>query len=258
MKKNRKSALCAAGVSLAVVMAAAGLGGCSAQLQVPDTIQIRNVEGAARKIAVTGQEEVKIVPDMAQIQYAVYTQAATAAECQNQNSEDLSKAIETLKGLGVEEKSIQTSSYGMNPIYDWNSGSQTITGYEMTTEITVSDIPITEAGSILTKSVEAGVNRINSVSYFASDYDTAYQEALKGAMKVAEEKALALAEAGGKTLGTVVNVEEFGYNPDTRYSGYNDLGAAKMEASSGAAADMAVMPGEVSVEARVTVEYELQ
>ena len=50
--------------------------------------------------------------------------------------------IETLKDLGVEEASIQTSAYGLNPIYDWDSGDRAVTGYEMTTEITVSDIPI--------------------------------------------------------------------------------------------------------------------
>ena len=256
MKKSGTKMICAAGVSLAVLMAAAGLGGCTSQVQVPDTIKVQNLDNAAQGITVTGREEVKVVPDMAQIQYAIYTQAATAAECQQQNTQDLNKAIETLKGLGVEEKSIQTSNYGMNPIYNWDSGRQEITGYEMNTQLTVSDVPITEAGSILSKSVEAGVNRIDSVSYFSSNYDASYEEALKGAMEVARTKAQALAEASGKTLGAVASVEEFGYNPSTRYSGYIASGSVKREYE--AAADMAVMPGEVSVEAQVTVEFELQ
>ncbi len=81
--------------------------------------------------------------------------------------------------LGVDEKSIQTSSYGLSPVHDWNSPTQEITGYEMTTRLTVSDIPIENAGTIMSQSVAAGVNGIDSVSYFASSYDESYQEALR-------------------------------------------------------------------------------
>ena len=55
-----------------------------------------------------------------------------------------------------------------------------ITGYEMTTSLTFSDIPIDNAGTIITKSVAAGVTGINSVSYFSSSYDASYQEGAEG------------------------------------------------------------------------------
>ena len=157
----------------------------------------------------------------------------------------------------MEETSIQTSSYGLSPIRIWNSDKQEIIGYEMTTNLTVSDIPIDNAGTIITKSVAAGVNGINSVSYFSSSYDASYQEALKGAMAVAQAKAQALAEASNKTLAGVVHVEEFGYQPETRYASYNAGGSAKMAAAVAEDAAASVMPGQVSVEAQVTVSYEL-
>ena len=53
---------------------------------------------------------------------------------------------------------MQTSSYGLDPIYDWNSSTQEITGYEMRTSLTVSDVPIDQAGEMISKAVEAGVN----------------------------------------------------------------------------------------------------
>ena len=130
----------------------------------------------------------------------------------------------------------------------------------MTTELIVSDIPIDDAGLIISKTVEAGVNGIDSVSYFSSDYDASYQEALKGAMEVAKAKAQALAEAGGRELAGVVRVEEFGYQPDVRYSSYNRMASKAMaEETMAAAGDsgMAVMPGQVSVEAQVMVEYKV-
>ena len=57
-------------------------------------------KAAENVITVTGREEVKVVPDMAQIEYAVYTREDTAAACQEKNANDLNAAIETLKGLG--------------------------------------------------------------------------------------------------------------------------------------------------------------
>lgn len=256
MKHYMKKTAYAAGLTAAVAAVTLGLGGCASGVQMPDTLKVQNVGAAENVITVTGREEVKVVPDMAQIEYSVYTREDTAAACQEQNAKDLDAAIQTLKGLGVEEASIQTSSYGLNPIRNWNSDKQEITGYEMTTSITVSDIPIDSAGSIITQSVAAGVNGIDAVSYFSSNYDASYQEALKGAMAVAQAKAEALAEASGKTVAGVVHVEELGYNPYTRHSAYNSAAGASKQAEE-TAVDMSVMPGQVSVEAQVTVDYEL-
>ena len=113
----------------------------------------------------------------------------------------------------------------------------------------------------MSQSVVAGVNSIDNVSYFCSTYDESYQEALKKAIGMAKDKATAMAEASGRTLGSVSNVEEYGYNPYTRYTGYMSAGAAKNSAAQetmAAARDMGVMAGEISVEAQVSVTFELQ
>ena len=117
---------------------------------------------------------------MTEIRYGVYSQAQTASQCQEDNAKQLDQTIETLKGLGVKETSIQTSAYGLSPIYDWNSGNRTITGYEMNTEITVSDIPLTRQERFLSQSVTAGVNQIESVTYFSSQYDEELSGSVKG------------------------------------------------------------------------------
>lgn len=93
--------------------------------------------------------------------------------------------------------------------------------------------------------MEAGVNGIESVDYFSSNYDAAYQEALKKAVAAAQTKAETIAQAGGRTLSGILHVEEQGYNPAARYSNSDTLtygAGAKMES----AADMAVMPGQLS------------
>ena len=73
MKHIMKKTVYTAGISAAVAAAALGLGGCGAGAQMPDTLKVQNVGAAENVITVTGREEVKVVPDMAQIEYAVYT-----------------------------------------------------------------------------------------------------------------------------------------------------------------------------------------
>jgi len=244
-------------IAAAAMTAALALGGCSST-QLPDVIQVQNVDSASDIITVTGKESVKATPDMARVTYTISTSEPTADACQQKNAADLNAAIETLKGLGVAETSMQTSNYGLSPIRNWQSSTQEITGYTMETTLTVSDIPIDDCGALISQAVAAGVNGINSVDYFCSNYDASYQEALQGAVKIARTKAEALAAASGRTLGEAVRVEEYGYNPSTRYSNArNASGAAKM-AVMAEAEDMAVMPGQVDVEAQVTIDFSLQ
>lgn len=250
---TKRRAVYATGM-IVVMTAAISLTGCAEGRAFPNVITVQNADSTMSKVTVIGNEEVKVVPDMAEIRYSIHTKADSAESCQTQNSQDLAKAIEALKAMGVEETSIQTSAYGMNPVYDWNSPDKEITGYEMTTRLTVSNIPIDNAGKILSESVAAGVNGIDSVDYFSSQYDEKYQEALKGAMDMAKAKAEALAAASEKSLIGVIRVEEYGYNPSVRNSTY---GPGATEKAVAFAADMAVMPGEVTVEAQVTVEYEI-
>ena len=99
-------------------------------------------------IQVQSQEEVKVVPDKAEISFAVSSQAADPKSAQEQNSGDIDKVISFLKSTGFDEKSFQTSNYGLQPIYDYNNG-QKITGYQMRTSIIVSDIPMDQVGTLL-------------------------------------------------------------------------------------------------------------
>ncbi len=241
----------------AVIITAAtlGLSACAqTPLTVPDVIQVENAKDNV--ITVQSSEEVKVVPDIAEIKFAVTTQATDAKSCQDENSKDVNKVITFLKDSGIEEKSIQTSNFGLNPIYDWNSG-QTITGYEMRTSITVSDLPLDQVGELITSCVDAGINTIDNISYLSSDYDAKYQEALKKAIETAKVKAEAIAEAGGTTLGAIVHVEEHLTNQQIRYTGYEG-GRSAITETMAAGAAMDVAPGQVSVEAIVSVDFAIQ
>ena len=263
-----KKRICAVGTVCALLLTACGKGGSpvitsgdkgvvasGAGGQPSGVLKVETVD--SQVITVSSRETVKVVPDLAEIIYAVTTQDKDAGVCQKENKEKINQLVDTLKELGVEEKSIQTSFFDLNPRYDWeNDGA--IIGYEAVTQVTVTGIQLDQAGLVMEKSVESGVNQIQSVSFLSSSYDESYQEALKMAVAQAQEKAQALADASGCTLGRPVQITEHSANDRYRYTNEAKLsrGMAEME---GVAADTAaVMPGEIEVEANISVDYAIQ
>ncbi|WP_289284785.1 SIMPL domain-containing protein [Parablautia intestinalis] len=211
-------------------------------------------------ITVNSSENVTVIPDIAEVVYAVRTQASDAAACQQQNAESVGQVIELLKSLSIEETSIQTSDYYMNPVYDYSNNKARVVGYESITTLTVSDLPIDGLDAVLSQSVSSGINTIQSITYQASKYDESYQAALSAAVETARQKAQVLAGAAGCSVGSIIRIEETSGYADTRY---NDSalankyrsGAVKEELSM---ADTAgIMPGEIQVEASIVVEYQL-
>lgn len=209
-------------------------------------------------INVTASETVTAEPDIAELELMVYSQATDAKTCQTQNSTDLEKTVEALKGQGIVETSIQTYSFGLNPIYDWDAG-KTITGYEMETRLTVKDIPIEQVGDVLSSVVDAGVNRIDAVSYLCSSFDEKYEEALQLAIANGKKKAEAMAEAGGCSIGQTISISELSSDQSARpvETKIMALESARvdMEADMNA---MAAMGGEVEIKASVSIDFAIK
>lgn len=210
-------------------------------------------------VSVKSSETVNVVPDIAQIVYSVRTEEKTASACQQNNAEAVSLVIAQLKELGVAENSIQTSDYYMHPVYNYSGSTARVTGYEATASLTVSDLPIDDLDEILSKSVDGGINTIQSITYMASNYDESYQEALRKAVDTAHQKAQVLAEASGRNVGIALNITEVSGYSEARY---DDTARSNMMMSvkedMKAMADTAgIMPGEIQVEASIIVEYQM-
>lgn len=247
-----------------------------AQPNEPDSAKMQNTEQEnaapqnaaetdsipeARSVTVNSSETVSVVPDMAIVVYSVRTESGTAADCQQKNAASVAQVVELLKGLGVEERSIQTSDFSMRPVYDYSGNTARITGYEAETSLTVSDLKIDGLGDILSQSVASGINTVSSITYQASEYDQSYQEALTKAVDMARQKAETLAAASGATVGRVITIQETSGYTQARYentAGVNAMNARKEMGLQDTVESMAeMMPGEIAVEASVTIEYEL-
>ncbi len=257
---KKRNILAAIGCVLAGITALSGCSSTVTATPVPDVIQVRTVEDGANTITINSTETVEVVPDMAQVTFTVMTENRDAEECQQENAENLDRLLAHLAELGFKENSIRTSGFSLDPQYDWSGNTRRLTGYEMRTQVTVTDIPLDTVGSLLTSGIANGANEIDSVSYFSSKYDEAYEEALAKAVELARGKAEALAEASGRATGAVVGIEEHNDSQSGRYVFADMDRAVKNMATEDAAASgasMNVMPGEMQVQASITVEFGL-
>ena len=236
------------------------LSACSSpvnQTVMPEVIKVQNVDSMDNRISLVSSETVEVVPDMAKLQVTIRTENSDAMVCQQENTKKLNQLLEYLKGEGYEDESIETSGFSLNPRYDWSNNTQQLVGYDMRTTVTVNDIPMEEIGAMLTAVVENGANEIDSVSYFSSQYDQAYNQALAKAIELSKGKGEALASASGMKLGKVLKIQE---QSDTQYGRYvsaNVAATKNLAMATESAMAMDVMPGEMQITAQITVEFEL-
>ena len=261
-------------VLLAAIVSAAALSitGCASAATPSDRSSITTTvaqaqETAPAAAAVSSQDTVTVsakgstraIPDRAELHFGIRTQAETAEKAQQDNSSNVDAVVKVLTQNGIREEDIQTSMYDVSPQYDWNTGDGTnVIGYSAFSSLSVKNVPIDDAGKLITACTEAGANEFNGISYSCTQYESLYAEALMDAVAAAETKAKVLAEAAGRDLGDVKAIVE-GYQDMTFANNSEKVYAASgMGAAEDSAPAANIQPGQAEITANVTVTYTLQ
>lgn len=209
-------------------------------------------------LSVSGQGEVRAVPDQAQLTAGVVTQGKTAAAALAANSTAMNEVFATLKKRGIPDKSIATSNFSINPQYPpyrqdaLNEDRSRIIGYEVSNQVTVIVDDTSKVGTILDALVSSGANQAGGVSFNIHDPKPLMKRAREDAVKEAIDKAQTLAKAAGVTLGSIISINEGGgYQPMPVF-------AKTMRMDAVAAAPPPVAPGEQSLAVNVSITWEIQ
>lgn len=209
-------------------------------------------------LSVSGEGEMRAVPDQAQLSAGVVTQGKTAAEALAANSTAMHAVFASLKKRGVPEKSITTSNFSINPQYppyrqDAPQEDRTrIIGYEVSNQVAVILDDVSKVGATLDALVVSGANKAGSVSFTIRDPKPMMRDAREDAVKDAIAKAQTLAKAAGVTLGPIISISEGGgYQPVPVF-------AKTMRMDAVAAPPPPVAPGEQSVSVNVSITWEIQ
>jgi uncharacterized protein YggE len=216
--------------------------------------------GRESTLIVTGSASVTLQPDYATLNLGVVAQAETVADAQAQNATQMTAVLAALEKAGVAKEDIQTSYFTVNPVYGDMAASYEMSavypnpggkpvGYrvENTLQVTLRDIG--SIGRTLDEAMKAGANQSYGISFESTQRPQAYDKALQEAVKEARRKAELVAQAAGKTLGGLVELQE----QNVGYGG----GYMKTMAMDAAAPSTPISIGVLTVEASVQVTYQL-
>lgn len=208
-------------------------------------------------LQVYGEAELFADPDKATIVLGVETQDKTAQTAVQENAKIAEQVIEALKELGLEEDQITTGSYRVHgqrqPIDSPREKNEYEIVYRVFNELNIEMTRLDQVGSVIDHAVEAGANHVQSVNFEISDPEDLKLQALQQSIKTARTKAEAMAESAGVQLVGIKKITE----DQARYSPYIATFDREMIPDQ-ARAETPIMPGEVSVEARVTMEFYVQ
>ena len=167
-------------------------------------------------ITVTGEGRTFAVPDTASFNYTVRTEAASANEVARELAEVANDVNEALINSGVEEKDIKTESYNVYPRYEYGSragigfpeGERRLVGYEATQTNQVRVRSIEEAPALLSIPTDNGADNVSQLDFSIWDETELEAEARQLAIDDAKQKAKALADQLGVSLGDITDYYE--------------------------------------------------
>jgi uncharacterized protein len=205
-------------------------------------------------ITVSGEGEVKGVPDQALLTAGVVTQAATAADALASNRRAMNAVFAELKRQGIPDRALQTSDFNVSPQYapqrEEGDTRPRIVGYQVSNSVAVTVDDLQKLGPAIDALVASGANSMGGVTFAIRDPKPLLRQAREAAVKDAMDRAQTYAKAAGLVLGRIVNISEGGAQaPHPVFRAMAFDGADKATP---------IAAGEQTVSAQVTVTFEIR
>ncbi len=249
-------------VGVVLILAVAGLAGCSAGGALAgDVFGVNiNLNPQQQGLWVSAEGKVTAVPDIAILNLGVEAQETTVAEAQAAATEAMDKVVQALKDQGIDDKDIQTQYFNITNVTRWveqfqNEGKEEVIGYRVTNTVTAKVREVEKAGDVIDAVVAAGGDliRINNIGFTIDDPRPYYEQARDEAVEYAAAKAEQLADKAGINLGKVTYMTESNYFPGPIYRNYSIADSALGVPAP--AIDTAISAGELEITTVIQMAY---
>ena len=205
-------------------------------------------------LTVTGEASITRAPDRATVAFRIETTNDQAAAATSANAAIANALTAKLAPLNIPDSAISTSGYGLNynprpPKPDPASTQRYGYTVERTIDVVVNNVD--GAGAVVDAGVAAGVTSINGISFSLRDGHAAMRSAQTAALADAAVQAQALAAAAKVRLVRILAISPSGG------SGPQPLLRASPRLAMAAAVPTTIDPGNLTVRATVSVQYEI-
>lgn len=208
----------------------------------------------AGTIVSSAVSSIEVEPDTVSFSAAIKTENKDLKKAIEENNEKAQKVYQTLKETLGDEGKIKTTGFRVNQVYEYDKAirKRRISRYEVSNEVRVETKQIDKVSEFIETAINKGANRINSLSFTIEDKEKYCGELLKKATIKAKEKAKVIAEALGVKITGIKRVNSDCNSRSVRPVG---LGRGMMAET---AADISIEPGDVDMNASVTIEFLIQ
>lgn len=233
------------------------------------------------QVSVSGQAEVQVQPDYALFKLAVVNYGEQLVPTREKNQATIEHWLARAKALGMSPNDLATTPAMVFPSR-WQCGScseaEQKTGYTARTEATFTLRRMSQLGTLANELSADGNIMLTDVEYHTSSLRQYRDQARAMAIRAAREKAQALAQELGQSIGPATSINEstdlgsgywswsqWGYSCCGYYRSYGQYGGGNfaqnvmsVAPSAGETADGAIAPGMIPVRASVSVVFELK
>lgn len=215
-------------------------------------------------ITVTGDAEVRVVPDEVVLTLGIETWDGNLSTAKQQNDARANAVLNAAERYGIETRYIQTDHISIEPIYEHYDYRGKLTGYLVRKTIVITLKDLTRFEDLLTATLDAGANTVHGIQFRTTELRQYRDKARSLAIQAAEEKAEAMAGELGQAVGKPRTINE---NQASWWSWYNSWWGSRggmmtqniiQEVGGGSFAEETIAPGQITVRAQVTVSFEME
>ena len=227
-------------------------------------------------ISVSGSAERLAKPDLATISFVVREEGDTQAKAQDAVSKKIKSINDMLDDEDIDEDDIQTTNVNVSPTYKYIHPVTRVycgidgsaycprpyvreqIGFQVSQSTRVKVRDIYDAGKIVAKLSDEGVENLYGPSLEVDNYEDIVEEVKIEAIADAKQKAKARAKALGMKLGDVISVSEGGYPVPFRGGGAMPMMEMAVDSASFKAEETEISAGQNEIRASIQVTYELR
>ena len=165
-----------------------------------------SAESLQRTIVTSGQGEVSVAPDMAELNMELRAVNKDGNKAKRELDQQFNQLLDELALLNIQKKAIIESSLQLTPQYDYATEKRKFVGYRAVRKITITINKLDQLNQVLDTALTAGIDQQGRVNLKVAD-ETSYQkqsrqQAINQSKAIAKELALAY----GARLGPIIQI----------------------------------------------------
>jgi uncharacterized protein YggE len=220
-------------------------------------------------ISVSGEAEIKVVPDRAVITLGVETIDTSMVAAKKENDRMVEAIRKATGKYGIKETEIQTDYLTVEPKYErrrneYGKEIDYFVGHNIRRRLVIDLTDVSKFDDLLSSVIETGVSRIIDVGFYTDRLKEHRERARALAIQAAAEKARKLTAELGQKVGKAINVREGNSYWRSYYGGWDSYRrpgqrhVSQVSVDSEFEGETPIAVGKISVTASVSVSFLLE